>query len=324
MRHVDWRFSWRVGWTIWLPIWFVLIDVVHIVDELGFRPPPGVDAVLYRRAAEEFLRGGSPWAASIQGGPDLTHFAGLPPTVLAFVPFAMMPEWLAASIWVGLSVVAAVAIVRRLHLPIWWLAFPPLVEGVYSGNPQLVILALLVCLPRLSWFAPLLKVYAVFPLAGERRWRALAISALAVAATFVIAPTLWIEYFNQAGSIAARLEVEARGGFSASADPGLWALTILSLILLALVDLRSAGWLAVPGAWPASQFHYSTFAMPIATPLLGYLLAPARYDLVPFVVMGFTAVRLVQLAPGRLAAIRAWSTTPNVADGTARPAPVKR
>jgi predicted cobalt transporter CbtA len=33
--------------------------------------------------------------------------------------------------------------IRRLRLPIWWLAFPPLVDGVYIANPHVFVVPLI-------------------------------------------------------------------------------------------------------------------------------------------------------------------------------------
>ena len=103
---------------------------------IGISMPPGSDAVIYARGARNFLDGGNPWDAALTIAGNSFHFAGLPPTVLAFVPFARMPEELVAIAWVAASLACAMLILRRLQLPIWYGLFPPLVLGVYSGNPQ--------------------------------------------------------------------------------------------------------------------------------------------------------------------------------------------
>ena len=48
--------------------------------------------------------------------------------------------------------------------------------------------------------------------------------------------------------------------------PGLllFGLVCLILLVVALRDVRSAGWLAVPLLWPAAEYHYATFAIPVA------------------------------------------------------------
>ena len=124
---------WAAFGRVGLPVWFAVIDAQMI----GISTPPGSDAVIYARGARSFLDGGNPWDASLTVSGNAFHFAGLPPTVLAFVPFARLPEGLVAVAWVAHALVMRILILRRLRLPIWYGLFPPLVLGVYSGNPQI-------------------------------------------------------------------------------------------------------------------------------------------------------------------------------------------
>lgn len=75
------------------------------------------------------------------------------------------------------------------------------------------------------------------------------------------------------GAISTRLEYESTQGWSAFYFPMLLVIAVAALLLLALRDRRAAGWLAVPAIWPSSQFHYSTMALPVMSPLLAVLLA---------------------------------------------------
>ena len=69
-----------------------------------------------------------------------------------------------------LAVIAGgVATIRLLHLPWWWLLFPPLVQCVLSGNVQSLIVPLIL-LPA-GGLAVILKIYAGLPLAILGRWR---------------------------------------------------------------------------------------------------------------------------------------------------------
>ena len=147
----------RVG----LPVWFLLIDTQLI----GQRVEPGGDAVLYARGARAFLDGGDPWSAVLRGraARSTSRPAAYRPRLC---PVRRASESVTAWGWVGLSVAAAVLIVRRLKLPWWYLAFPPLVLGVYAGNPQIALLALL--LVGAGPLGAVLKVYAMVP-HGRRR-----------------------------------------------------------------------------------------------------------------------------------------------------------
>jgi len=302
---LDWAYIRRALSTWGLLAWFLVLDVSHLLAELPVAQPLGHDAIIYARGASAFLAGGSPWDAYLQGGTNIAHFAGLPPTVIAFLPFAALPGPLTGLIWVALAAGASIAVLRRLRLPLWWLAFPPLVEGVYSGNPHMAILFLLICLPAWSWLAPVLKIYAVVPMVGERQWRSLAVAGVIFAASLVIVPGLWATYLDGFAAISARLQVEAFGGFSAYRDPLLLAISLAALALLALVDLRAAGWLAVPAVWPATQLHYATLAFPVMTAPLGFLLALPVDGLPAVAIVAYAAYRLLRDGPDRLAVVRA-------------------
>jgi len=283
------RRLWAAFERVGLPVWFLLIDTQLVGQQIQ----PGGDAVLYARGARAFLDGGDPWNAILVGSGQTFHFAGLPPTVLAFIPFAGLSETVTAWGWVGLSIAAAVLIVRRLNLPWWYLAFPPLVLGVYAGNPQIALLALL--LVGAGPIGAILKVYAVVPMAAEGRWRALALTGAVFAASVAIVPGLWTSWWDQLGSVSATLVGEANGGFSAWAQP--WPLllaTVGALLIIAWHDRRAAGWLAVPALWPASEYYYATMILPIATPLLAFAMAIPWYGVPALVAIGYAVVILVQ------------------------------
>ena len=89
----------------------------------------------------------------------------------------------------------------------------------------------------------------------------------------------------QLGAISARLAKESALGYSAFYFPGLLIPVVVVLVLLWLKDRRAAAWLAVPAVWPASEFHYSTLALPVMTPILAVLLAPNIQRLPPVAIL---------------------------------------
>jgi hypothetical protein len=93
------------------------------------------------------------------------------------------------------------------------------------------------------------------------------------AATILVAPDLWLDYMRSFWSLSGRLEFETQQGGSAFYVPILLGVTAMALLFLAARDHRTAGWLTVPALWPSSQFHYSTLALPVMSPLLAVLLA---------------------------------------------------
>jgi len=141
---------------------------------------------------------------------------------------------------------------------------PPLVAAVWSGNPHIVVVALL--LGRAAFLAPILKIYGAVPLIGERRWSALLLSGALVAVTVVAAPGLWRDYLTQAADVSARLVAQA-GPMSAYGFPILMAL--VAFVLALLFSRRELGWLAVPALWPGTEFIYSSMALPVITPGAG-------------------------------------------------------
>jgi hypothetical protein len=259
---------------LFLPVWFGVIALweIRLAAQQGWF---GLDARIYYRGAALWLAGGNPadaWA-NMASSTFPFHYAAWPPMTIVSAPFTLLPEWVFVLGAVTGSGLAALYVVRRLGMPPYWLFFPPVVEGIISGNPSLVLLALLVSGSRLAQaIAPLLKPYAVLPLAGERRWKALGLAAGLIAVSLLAWP-LWATYLGELGAIAARLSVEAGGGLSGSDNGVVLVLGMGALIALARTDGRAAGWLVVPALWPATQFHYSTLAMPVMHPILAMGLA---------------------------------------------------
>lgn len=248
-----------------LPVLFVAVTLEH----LSTFPSGvvGIDARIYYRAAALWLHGASPWdalATHVDGG-QVYHFAALPTTVVVLAPFTLLPEELFLWAWVGASAAAAIWITRRLRLAWWYVLFPPLVLGVVSGNPQILLLALLVSgKPVLEALAPMLKVYAIIPIVFERRWRTLIVAVLITLLTVALASPLWMQYAGHSDLIAQRLAAESGDGYSAWAGgAALIALAAVGLGLLAVADARAAGWLLAPAVFPSTQFHISTMGLPV-------------------------------------------------------------
>lgn len=273
-----------------LPFTFVFFDAAQANWLVGL--PLGCDAIVYVRGAAAFLAGQDPWGASLFARGVAGHFAGLPPTVLLFVPFTALAETATALFWVGLSAVSAVLILRRLRLPVWWLAYPPLAIVVYAGNPQLPLLALI--LYGGGWLAPVLKAYAFLPLFGERRWKALAGSLAVFVGSLALVPGLWLDFFRNASTITANQMAETGGGLSAWGQP--WPLlvaTIIALTTIAALDMRAAGWLAVPAIWPGSQLTYATMVLPLTSPILAFAMMLNIAGLPGLIVIGYAAMLVV-------------------------------
>ena len=314
--------AWLIRWlrrlgAFALFCWFLYWGwgAVHGNFLQGHQEALGIDGRLYYRAAAAWLAGGNPW------GPEAATytnawpsgccvqwlFTGPPPTVLAFAPLTLIPEDLFVRAWMALTLAAAFYTLRRLGLPWWWIMFPPLAQGITVGNPHVVCLAVLVAgSDHVRWLAVPLKAYAVAPLVGEQRWRALVGVGVAVGLSVVLFWPLWSSYLSQYGEINRWIGDATHGGFSAHRDPRLFAVTLAAVAALAVLDWRAAGWLAVPALFPAGQFFYASFALPLRSPWLAFALATAghRADAaVPWIICGYAGLRVAGwgLARGRRA-----------------------
>jgi hypothetical protein len=281
----------------WQVVGGTFTDLPYHLDTLG------IDGRIYYRAGATLLAGGDPWSAYASTNtwpPSSLHihffFTGPPPTALAFAPFGWIPETPFLVGWMLLTLGAAIYTLRRLKLPIWWLLFPPLVQGILAANPHILCLALL--LSGSSWLRALavpMKAYAVIPMVTERQWRAIALVAVGAGVSLLVFWPLWAQYVADYAGVSDWIAGATHGGFSATRDPRLWAVTAVAIGLLATVDQRAAGWLAVPALWPDTQYFYATFALPLRSPWLAAALALAwnRGDaLTPWLIVAYSAIRL--------------------------------
>jgi len=241
---------------------FTLISVVSYLA-----PGPanwGADAVAYWDAAHRWLAGGDPYANL--GG---LVFAAPPPTLAVLAAFATLPLIVFQVVLTAASIASAIYLLRRLHLPAWYLLFPPIVEAVVIGNPNVIVVALLVAAwPVTDAIAAFLKLYALLPILILWRRRSI---VLVVAALVLTAPFLpWPAYIGHAAELLHVLDVQSSGGRSALAIPILIPFTLVALVVL---GRQRAAWLVVPALWPSSQFHYNVLALPAAGRLLTAALA---------------------------------------------------
>jgi hypothetical protein len=299
-----------------LPLWF-LGWTLYRIQGLGWTGAGwdlsfvGRDFWIYRNAAHALLSGGDPWAAFFPWNGVPWHFAAPPTAAQLFVPFALVAESIALPVFLGLSVVAAWAALRRLGLPAWWLLFPPMTEGLVAGNPQVLLFGLLVLggsslaarrgpgrvraagLPIARAIAVGLKSYAIVPVVARREWRAVMTIGLGGAASIALAPNLWARYVADFGSISGRLVAESEGGLSAAlflrpavlrdvlqSDTAALAVglaifgLVACLVLVAAVrDVEGAGWLVVPLLLPGAEYHLGTLALPAARRLAIWMIA---------------------------------------------------
>jgi hypothetical protein len=185
-----------------LPFWFALesvlgtIKVLSDTDHYLF-----TDARLYLAATRAWLDGGNPWDVGVAGN----FFAAPPPSLVPLVPLAVLPPDLGVAILVLLGVLGAVATIRLLRLPWWWLLFPPLVQSVLAGNVQSLLVPLIVV--GGGALAVFLKVYSAVPMAIAGHWRGL---ATAVGLLVITAPLLpWPAFLADLAVISERIETQS-------------------------------------------------------------------------------------------------------------------
>jgi hypothetical protein len=279
----------RIG----LPAWFIAIDLLWIAkpDVLG------IDARHYQRAASTWLAGGDPWSVTEFGIP----YAAGPHTLLFYAPTSALP--LAASTWLWLlgGLAAGVWLVRRLGLPMWWIAFPPLLHGIWNANPQTIALALLVQGSIVgSVIAVGLKLYTAIPLLGAR-WRHLVVTAVVLGAVTLILP--WQLYLDRGLGVGIHLQTAWNGSA--------WRIPILiipTLVALWVIRRQGAEWFAVPAVFPATQFYYVAMALPalVGRPVVAALLALPGVLITPLVVMGLAALELGRRRQVRVGGLMSW------------------
>ncbi len=190
-------------------------------------------------------------------------YAAPPPTLLATLPLLLVPDSLLVPVSIAGAFLLAAAAIRALGLPWWWLAFWPIVDAALVGSLDLAVLATLVLVGRrFDMVAPFLKVFAVLPMVGDRRWRSLALVGVVLVATAPILP--WGEWWSSRSEVASAL---ARTAETTSVFGNLPLMVVATVALLSL-GVRRAGWLAVPLLWPWTQVHYMVMSLPAMSPLI--------------------------------------------------------
>ena len=249
------------------------------------------DALTYRAGALAFLAGVDPWSAGHAGW----SFAGLPVTVILFVPGALVPQPVFVGAWQALTIASAIVIVQRLHLQWWWLLYPPLTIGVILGNPAIAGLAgLLAGLPVIGLvLRPHLVVSA--------RWRSVAVFGALVVVSFALMPT----YLSLYTTIMARYAVESGAPVNLWASPGM-VVAAVALALLATVDRRAAAWLVVPATGPSIGWYGFTMIMPLASLPLAVATSLPIHGLGAWAIVGYALVRF--LSAHATFRLRRWVT----------------
>jgi hypothetical protein len=254
----------RLAPRLWVlvPAWFVIISVMRL-SALARFGEPGYDGMLYRAATIRWLEGGDPWLIPESGA----IYAAPPPTLLAMLPFAIVPEAIARPVLLALGVAATVWMIRRLRLPLWWLAFPPLVDVLWNANPHVFVAPLLVA--GLAPLAAMVKLYAGAVPAIRLDWKALAATAAVMLVTLPFLP--WGLFIERWPDVSRALEDQsAGGGLSVWVTPLLLPVAAVAAVL---IGRERFAWWSIPVFWPFTQWYYSSIALPVLTPLAAVALS---------------------------------------------------
>ncbi len=251
---------WRLLADVALATWFIALSVMRLAHLAT--ADPFSDSTLYLRGTSAWLRGEDPWSVHM----STLYYAAAPPSLLPMVPFAILPESLGLAALFALSVAASFWTLRRLGLPWWWITWPPLVDNLWNGNPQLFLVPLL--LGPVAWLAPIVKAYAIVPLVIQLRFRAVLITALIGIITIPLLP--WGLFLSRLAETSTLLSEQSQGGMSAWFFPILVPFAAIALIAM---GRERASWWAIPALWPSTQWYYSLMAMPAITPLTAAILA---------------------------------------------------
>ena len=255
--------------------WFALTGSLRLVS-LAMHPSTfGFDVRLYQLSARAWLAGGDPWGPTLywSSRQPTVGYAGPPQTLLPFLLLGWVPASLLVVLFALVSASAAIWVLRRLSLPMWWLLFPPIVEGLWVGNLNIIVIACLVAGGTFAGgLATMFKAYAAIPLLLLGRWRPLLLAGILAVVTAPFLP--WATFVGEYTSIASTLSAQSWGG--AQAPAGAPLIYLGAAIGLALLGRQRAAWLAVPVLWPSTQLHYRVLGLPGFTPLLAFFAAMAE------------------------------------------------
>ncbi len=195
-------------------------------------PTFGFDVRLYQLAARPWLSGGDAWSIYIlMPNAGAVRFAGPPPTLLPFALLSWFPfDYISPLVVLSLAAVA-MWVLHRLRLPTYWLLFPPVLDAIWFGNMNIVVVALLILVGAVATAsATILKVYAVVPLIVSGRYYLAAASTVVFMATLPFLP--WDPFLSQFGAISATFGEQAWGGQSSIlTSPLAIAGAVIALIL---------------------------------------------------------------------------------------------
>lgn len=263
-----------------LALW-ILIDRSILSGGLGL-----YDFRVYLGAGADFRSGEIPYLThaltELPASADADTFLYPPPLLPFFAALSALPFPVVAVGWVALLSATGWFALRLFGLPSWWalvfLAFPPLLKGIDSGNVANVLLMLLAVGPAVGaalTLGVLTKIQASVAtlwLVRERRWRDLGLGVALVAGIVLL--TLPLVGIAAWGSWAASLGYRAE---SQENLPILYGLS-LALVLPPLLFVLGAVLAVLLGLWSPGRRGLAALGLAtiVASPSLwphGFLVA---------------------------------------------------
>jgi len=262
-----------IGLFVGISLFWALLLVSHALV--------GNDGLVYRAGASALI-GGDPWAATVHG----YSYSAPPLEAVAFLPAVSIPEPGFHVLWVVVCLSSAVAIVKSLGLPAYWIVYPPLVFGALLGNPAIPGMALLLI---------------GFPLAGlVLRPQLILVPGTTTLFWFVVLSTLGLLLrpdFVAALSTGASRYVSETGGIVNWWATPLAIPAALALLMLARVDAQAARWLLAPAIGPAMGWYGFTMVMPVRSLPLAVLCAVPFPGIGAAAITGYSVLRYLRGSP---------------------------
>lgn len=248
--RLDWRFVAKSMDRLILPMVFFYMLYLRLQLTLGDPRVLFQDAHLYYRATDAWVHGANPWQAHSDFG---IFYAAPPPALLLNLPLLPFGEGFAACFWPIAGLAGMILAIRHFHLPWWWLAFPPFIEGILPASPDLALLGFLVV--GGGALTAVAKPYAIPAMLAENRWRAVGLAVVLGLVTLPLLP--WGTFLAEYPAISASLASQSL--YSPLPLPFEVGVAV-ALVLLGRRGLASA----TPALWPAAQPHYGAFSLSAA------------------------------------------------------------
>jgi hypothetical protein len=248
------------------------------------------DLGIYLTAGQHLLDGQSVYRTtpltSMPADYTMLPYLYPPPTVVLFAALAALPGDLGGVLFVAGSVALAFFGLRQIGLSVVWslafLLWPPMFNGIMSGNVAIALFGLFALAPVLGAglvISPMFKPYTVIQalwLLRERRWAAIVAGVVVVAAACILTLPLvgglqaWRDWIAALGAFAeSEQAVRQLRGIALERYAVPTVAVLIAAVALTVVALRRRGGPSLAGlgvativAQPTLYLHGFTVAAP--------------------------------------------------------------